>query len=266
MQEYNIVLSIAGSDSSGGAGIQADIKTITRLGCYAATVVTALTAQNTQGVSSIFSVPINLVRQQLDVICTDFMPHAVKIGMLHRVEVIQWLKTALPVFQKRAIPVVLDPVMVAQGGHLLITQNAVHALHGLFPLVSMITPNLPEAECLITKAITSVADMKLAAIQLGQKYRCHVLLKGGHLNHEMAIDVLYLYDEDECVLYNMPFIQTKNRHGTGCTLSSAIACGLAQKKSLLDAMLTAKRYVYEAIKSGSQYQIGKGSGPVNHLF
>ena len=264
MKKYHTVLSIAGSDCSGGAGIQADIKTITALGCYAASVITSLTAQNTIGVHAIYDLPPKFIEQQLDAVLNDIKPDVIKIGMLHHESCINLIYNKLSVINKN-ITVILDPVMVAQDGTNLISKNMTSKLQELFQHTDLITPNISEANLLTNTSTSTVDDMKKAAKLLGNKHGCAVLVKGGHLLSDNATDVLYSPDHNLIKVYQAKFIKTNNTHGTGCTLSSAIACFLAKEADLYSAVEEAKQFVKLAIESGSKYKIGQGSGPVNHL-
>jgi hydroxymethylpyrimidine/phosphomethylpyrimidine kinase len=259
------VLTIAGSDCSGGAGIQADIKAISATGCYAASVITALTAQNTQGVQQIYELSPEFVAQQLDSVFSDLTINAVKIGMLHQEKIID--KIAQSLQQWRPDQVVLDPVMIAKSGCSLISATAIQALqYQLFPQVDLITPNLPEASALIGQVIKTRDDMQAAAIKLGEQFKFNVLVKGGHATEKLCADVLYIFDKNECHWFEMDRINTNNTHGTGCTLSSAIASYLAQGKPLVTAVEQAKKYLHAAISAGSDYELGLGHGPVHHFF
>lgn len=254
------VLVIAGSDSGGGAGIQADIKTVTALGGYAASAVTALTAQDTRAVYAIHDVPAEFLRQQIAVVLEDIGADAIKIGMLHRVEAVEVVAGMLR-GAAAGIPVVLDPVMNAKGGETLVQGPATQALRrDLLNLTSLLTPNLPEAAALTGRAIASLDDMVHAAASLLTLGPQAVLLKGGHLPGDIVYDVLVTADGTEVM--QGPRIDSINTHGTGCTLASAIATGLAQGLALRDAVLRARAYVAEAIRSAPG--IGKGHGPLNH--
>lgn len=259
------ILSIAGSDSSGGAGIQADIKTITALHGYAATVITALTAQNTQGVQAIHEIPAGFVTQQLDAVFQDLNIIAVKVGMLANEDIIRAVATSLAHYQPRYV--VIDPVMVATTGCELLTPTAHTMLtQALFPLAHLITPNIPEAEKLLGIAIKHEQAMEAAARALGELYQTAILIKGGHLNQPLARDVLYQPTHQQCGWFTTPRINTLNTHGTGCTLSAAIATLLAFNLDLVQAITTAKNYLQEALTFGTQLQIGKGHGPVDHSY
>ncbi|WP_428536364.1 bifunctional hydroxymethylpyrimidine kinase/phosphomethylpyrimidine kinase [Rhodopila sp.] len=254
------VLVIAGSDSGGGAGIQADIKAITALGAFAATAVTALTAQNTLGVHGVVPVPPDFIRQQIDVVLSDIGADVIKIGMLGDVATIETVATALHDLAA-ATPVVLDPVMVAKGGHSLLATEAVDTLRRrLLPLAALITPNLPEAEALTGLSIRTEAEMRSAATALLATGVPAVLLKGGHLPSDTVIDLLATADGIEA--FPAPRIDTRHTHGTGCTTASAVAAGLAQALSLRDSVLRARLYVRAAISSAPGF--GGGHGPLDH--
>ena|SRR3989338_9543753 len=264
-KRYPTVLTIAGSDCSGGAGIQADIKTITANGGYAASVITALTAQNTLGVQQIQNLPQTFIDAQLHSVFSDITVDAVKIGMLHDEKVINSVKKAIACYKPSFT--VLDPVMIAKGGAKLIKENVIDQLkNSLFPLVTLITPNVPEAETLLQQAITSKNEMAAAAKELSSLYKVNVLIKGGHLNREHCCDVLHLWENKTDHWFSSLRIQTKNTHGTGCSLSSAIATFLARKYSLISAIRHAKRYISEAIAAGKDYKTGHGHGPIYHYF
>ncbi len=254
------VLAIAGSDSGGGAGIQADIKTVTALGGYAATAITALTAQNTLGVAGILAVPPAFVTRQIEVVLQDIGADAVKTGMLGDAAVIEAVAEAL---QRSAtgVPVVVDPVMVAKGGARLLQSGAVDALtRRLLPRATIITPNLPEAEALLGEAIPDVAAMHRAASMLLTLGAPAVLLKGGHLPGDTVVDLLATAEATEA--FAAPRIASRHTHGTGCTMASAVATGLAQGMSLRDAVVRARDYVRRAIATAPGF--GSGHGPLNH--
>ncbi len=253
-------LTIAGSDSSGGAGIQADIKTMTANGVYAMSAVTALTAQNTTGVTGIMEVTPDFLAEQLDCIFTDIFPDAVKTGMVSSSGLICTIADKLKVYDAKNI--VIDPVMVATSGARLISEEAVETLkHALLPLATVITPNIPEAEVLSGLTVRSAEDMVTAARKIHEDYGIAVLLKGGH-NLNDANDLLF--DGKEAVWFNGKRIDNPNTHGTGCTLSSAIASGLAKGYDLQTAVKAAKNYISGALAAG--LDLGKGSGPMNHAF
>ena len=254
------VLVIAGSDSGGGAGIQADIKTITALGAFAATAVTALTAQNTRGVHAVNPVPPDFIRQQIEVVLADIGADVIKIGMLGDIATIETVCSALQDLAPQT-PVILDPVMVAKGGHALLPDNAVDSLRQrLLPLAAVITPNLPEAEALTGLTIRTEAEMRVAASRLLTMGVPAALLKGGHLASDTVVDLLATPGRVEA--FTSPRIETRHTHGTGCTLASALAAGLAQGLSLRDAVIRARLYVRAAISSAPGF--GHGHGPLDH--
>tara|TARA_B100000315_G_scaffold236140_1_gene251647 strand:+ start:27 stop:839 length:813 start_codon:yes stop_codon:yes gene_type:complete len=254
------VLIIAGSDSSGGAGIQADIKTVTALGSYSMTAVTAVTAQNTKGVKKIISIPKAVVQKQITMILDDIGAHAVKIGMLHNTGIIKKVYKILKKYKLKNV--VLDPVMISKSGTKLISNSSIKYLKKLLiPLCTLVTPNIPEAEVLTGYSISSKEDMIKAAkkiINMGSK---NVLLKGGHLKNKMIFDVLAT--KREIKIFKKKKIRTKNTHGTGCTLSSALATCLSQKKNIVKSCKISIKYVDKGIISAPGY--GKGFGPLNHL-
>jgi hydroxymethylpyrimidine/phosphomethylpyrimidine kinase len=260
--EYPRVLSIAGSDSGGGAGIQADLKTIAALGCYGMTAITALTAQNTQGVRSIHGVPPAMIRDQIDAVMEDIGVHAVKIGMLHSPDIVRCVAEAI---DRHAMQnVVLDPVMVATSGAVLIDETAKDVLvKELFARVALVTPNLDEAALLVGRPLKDEAGMAAAAealLNLGAKA---VLLKGGHLPGDVVADLLAM-PRHGLRWMRGPRIATPNTHGTGCTLSSAIACYLALGRPLMEAVELARDYVRAALEAGAAVRTGAASGPLNH--
>lgn len=254
------VLTIAGSDCSGGAGIQADIKTITAHKMYAMSAITALTAQNTTGVYGVLEATPYFVGQQLDSIFTDIVPDAVKIGMLSNAGIIEVVAEKLREYEAKNI--VLDPVMIATSGGKLIDNSAIESLKTkLMPLANIITPNIPEAESLSGITIDTPEQMVEAAEILSEKIPGYILIKGGHLN-KTADDLLY--KNKEAVWFTSPRIENPNTHGTGCTLSSAIACNLAQGYEVKVAVENAKAYITGALKA--QLDLGQGSGPLNHCY
>ena len=259
------VVSFAGTDPSGGAGIQADIKAISATGSYAASIITALVAQNTQGVLAIADVSAAFIQQQIDAVFSDLRVAAVKIGMLHTQAVIDVVASAL---RALALPhVVLDPVMVAKNGSpLLKSEMMAYLQQHLLPLCSLLTPNLPEASAILGAAINSAEDMAQAAATLAQRYQTNVLVKGGHLAHKHASDVLYLYASRQHHWLHAERIDSLHTHGTGCTLSSAIASYLAQGHALIPAITQAKAYLTQAIAAGVNLHIGQGFGPVDHFY
>lgn len=263
MKKYYKALTIAGSDSGGGAGIQADLKTFSALGCFGMSVITAITAQNTTGVRAVQGVAPEIIRAQLEAVLEDIGTDAIKIGMLHLPEVIRAIASVL--HEHPVSRVVLDPVMIAKGGARLIEDSAIQAMKTeLFPLAMLITPNLPEASALLGREIGSLEQMETAAADLLALGPQGVLLKGGHLAAANSPDLLLLRGY-EPVWLDAPRIDTRNTHGTGCTLSSAIAAGLAKGLSIPEAVGQAKQYLFEALVAGSQYQTGKGHGPVHHF-
>ena len=260
-----IVLTIAGSDSGGGAGIQADIKTISATGGYACSVITAITAQNTLGVSAIFPIPLEHVEKQLDAVFSDLHVVAVKIGMLADSDIINVVAAKIRQFRPKFV--VLDPVMVATSGDLLLKQAAIDTLKSaLLPLADLITPNLPEGAALIDAEIPSDENaMNLMLDKLRQLDVNAVLLKGGHLEQAETSNDLLVF-ADRVTHFNAKRIDTNNTHGTGCTLSAAIASYLAQGHDMLQAVKLAKQYTSLAIAHADELQIGHGHGPVNHFF
>ncbi len=264
-KKYCRVLTIAGSDSGGGAGIQADLKTFSANGCYGMSVITALTAQNTMGVTDIHPVPVDCVRRQIEAVLSDIGADVVKIGMLFSPELIQCVADELNRFQVKKI--VLDPVMVATSGDKLLQDDAVQALKDhLIPLASIITPNLPEAEVLVGHVISSPEAVIQAAAELTGLGCPDILIKGGHFEDGDSDDLLYLGESERTLLLSETRIDTKNTHGTGCTLSSAIAANMARGKDVNEAVLLAKEYITGAIAAGADYVIGKGHGPVHHFY
>ena len=263
-KRYKTALTIAGSDSCGGAGIQADIKTFSALGCYGMSVITALTAQNTTGVYGIHAIPPAFAGEQIEAVFTDIHPDAVKIGMLYSVELIETVARSLVKFG--AGNIVLDPVMVAQSGDRLLMEEAIEALKShLMPLASVITPNLPEAGVLLGKPVETVAGMEEAARDLAEFGSESVLIKGGHLEGRESTDILYIASRDRTLQMRGGRVATRNNHGTGCTLSSAIASFLAHGSPLEQSVIQAKEYVSGAIEAGAAYEIGRGHGPVHHF-
>lgn len=253
-------LSIAGSDSSGGAGIQADIKTMTANGVYAMTAITALTAQNTTGVTGIMEVTPEFLAQQLDSIFTDIRPDAVKIGMVSSSALIQVIAEKLKEY--KAENIVVDPVMVATSGSKLISDDAIETLKTcLMPLSSILTPNIPEAEVLAEMKVETEEEMILAAKKISETFHCAVLCKGGHQLND-ANDLLYR--DGEYKWFHGKRIQNPNTHGTGCTLSSAIASNLAKGYSMDESVKRAKDYISEALEA--MLDLGKGPGPMKHCF
>ena len=264
-KHYHTALTIAGSDSSGGAGIQADLKTFSALGCYGMSVITALTAQNTTGVSGIHPVPPEFAEKQLDAVFGDIRVDAVKIGMLYSAELIRTVARCLETY--RAARIVLDPVMVAQSGDRLVQDDAIDAVRThLMPLATVVTPNLPEASVLLDRTVHTLDDMREAARDIARFGGESILLKGGHLDEHAGTDLLYLAAHDRFVEFTGERVPTRNNHGTGCTLSSAVAAFLARGAALEEAVGQAKEFITGAIRAGADYEIGKGHGPVHHFF
>jgi hydroxymethylpyrimidine/phosphomethylpyrimidine kinase len=254
------VLIVAGSDSGGGAGIQADIKAVTAMDGFAATAITALTAQDTLGVHGVEPVTPAFITRQIEVVLADIGADALKTGMLHSAEVIDAVVAA---FRKHAVgtPLVVDPVMIAKGGHQLLLAEAEMALRGkLLPMATVLTPNLPEAEALAGFPVHVEADMARAAERLAALGAKAVLVKGGHLEGEHLVDLLF--HDGRIERFDAPRIPSRSTHGTGCTLASAIAAGLAQKLSLYESVARARAYVRKAIESAPGF--GQGHGPLNH--
>jgi hydroxymethylpyrimidine/phosphomethylpyrimidine kinase len=259
---YPRVLSIAGSDSGGGAGIQADLKTFSALGCYGMTAITAVTAQNTLGVTAIHGVPVEVLKAQICAVMDDIGVDALKIGMLHSPELVRVVAWAIDEY--RIERVVLDPVMVATSGDRLIAEETIGVLVSeLFHRATLVTPNLDEAALLLGGAISTIAALDDAAARLLALGAHAVLLKGGHLPGDEVVDVLAMRGEALQRLQSSR-IASGNVHGTGCTLSSAIAAGLALGLSLPQAVAEARRYVLQAIATGAQVRTGSGHGPLNH--
>ena len=271
MKTPTIVLTIAGSDSSGGAGIQADIKAISALGSYAASVITSVTAQNTLGVQGIHPIPTEMVRQQIESVMDDLHPEAIKIGMVCNEGIALTIAECVRKYQPKWV--IYDPVMVSTSGHKLMTDETIDTIRQeLIPLATLVTPNLHEAR--ILEAPNGICEGKILiregeiikrADVLGKMYRRSFLVKGGHSDEEEMCDVLYDAKEDRCFLFRAPKIKSKNLHGTGCTLSSAIATFLSQGHPLKEAIALAKNYVTRAIDAGKDMQIGEGHGPLWHF-
>jgi hydroxymethylpyrimidine/phosphomethylpyrimidine kinase len=256
------IMTIAGSDSGGGAGIQGDIKTITALGGFATTAITAITAQNTLGVHNILNIPLKMIEEQISCVLNDIGTDAIKIGMLSNKKIIICVANILSKINKN-IPVVLDPVMVAKGGHKLLAPGAEETLiQELMPLCNIITPNIPEAEVITGIKINNIKDLEASGKKIIKMGISNVLMKGGHLKENNLTDILI--NKDMIAYFYSDKIITKNSHGTGCTLSSAIACGLGQKMDLNTAVKRAHAFVYKSIKYAPN--IGKGNGPLNHLI
>jgi hydroxymethylpyrimidine/phosphomethylpyrimidine kinase len=256
-----VALTIAGSDSGGGAGIQADLKTFSALGVYGTSVITALTAQNTKGVFAIHEVPAEFIAAQIDAVFSDFEVTAVKIGMLGNAAAIGIVAGEL---RRRARNVVLDPVMASSSGEKLLRPDAIGSLRELIAQASIVTPNLPEAAALVGGSVARSEDemqaqaQKLLALGAGA-----VLIKGGHAEGPESVDLLI--ERGACTRLTAPRVETRNTHGTGCTLASAIAAGLAKGLPLADAVRAAKAYIGAAIAAAERLQVGSGAGPVHHF-
>lgn len=271
MKTYSRVLTIAGSDSGGGAGIQADIKAISATGSYAASAVTAITVQNTVGVTAVHAVPVDIIRAQINAVISDIGADAVKIGMLSSAEVVTAVRDELEALG--VVNIVLDPVMVATSGDRLIEESAVEVLsRELAPHARVLTPNIPEAEILAGVKIGGQNDLPSAARLISEKvstipgHKVSVLMKAGHLHDDELVDYFYNAEEDHVLELRSRRVHSANTHGTGCTLSSAFASYLAQGLSLDDAARSAKDYIAAAIEAGAEYKIGHGHGPVKHFW
>jgi len=262
--QYARVLSIAGSDSGGGAGIQADLKTFSALGCYGMTAITALTAQNTTGVQAIHGVPAVFLKAQLQSVLDDIGVDAVKIGMLHSPDVVEVVAWAIDHYGLKQV--VLDPVMVATSGDRLIAQETVAVLVSeLFPRVQLVTPNLDEASLLLQKNLSQIDELQPAGLELLAMGAKAVLLKGGHVQGDVLCDVLHQLGTDARV-FQSTRIHSRNVHGTGCSLSSAIAAYLALGHDMHSAVEQARAFIRQAIASGAAVKTGEGHGPLNHGF
>ena len=261
---YCPILTIAGSDSGGGAGIQADIKSISANGGYAASVITASTAQNTQGVTDIHPIPVPHIIMQMKAVFDDISFSCVKIGMLHSSEVIQAVQDTLHLY--KITNVVFDPVMIATSGDKLLNDDAVQSLKRFLPKVSLITPNIPEAELLIGHTI-DLDNIQSTAQELAELYHTSVLLKGGHLKlTDTMTDILYNYKTKKTTVIHNKTVETKNTHGTGCSLSSSIATYIGLGYSLEEACIKGCEYLNLAIEKGKDKVLGHGHGPVNHFY
>lgn len=262
--KYKSILTIAGSDSGGGAGVQADIKSISANGAYASTVITASTAQNTKGIIDIHPIPISHIEAQLDAVLSDIEFGAIKIGMLHSLEVIDVVKDRLKKYNIEKI--VLDPVMISTSGERLLDNKAINALKEFLQHIYLVTPNIPEAEVIIGHSI-NLDNIKESAKEIGEKFLVSVLLKGGHLeSHNIMTDTLFIYENREIITIHNPYIETENIHGTGCSLSSAIATYLCLGYGLKEATIRSCKYINETIKFGKDKILGSGSNnPINHL-
>lgn len=264
MSAYTKVLSIAGSDSGGGAGIQGDLKTMSALGCYATTAITAVTVQNTVGVQQVYPIPVPMVIAQVQAVLEDLMPKAIKIGMVYNSELAIALAELLKSFP--GIPIVFDPVMVSTSGDKLLKKNSISTLKKtLLPVSYILTPNLDEASLLAEMRIRDVEEMKIAALRILTYGGFSVLVKGGHLQGLDLYDV-YVDRDGNQHTFQSKVVQTYNTHGTGCSLSSAIACYLAKGYPLLESISKARTYLNHAIIEGKDVKTGAGPGPLNHFF
>lgn len=264
-KKYRTVLTIANSDSGGGSGLQADIKTISSLGCYATSVITAITAQNTIGISAIHPVPVDIIEKQVTAVLQDIGAHAIKIGMLYSTEIVKTVHKIL----KKYLPqnIVFDPAIIDTNGNIQQEEKMIKTLKNeLIPDTDIFTPNLHEAEILLNKKINNVDEMIDSAKEL-LEFGCQaVLIKGGHIKSEIVYDVYTDAIKQNVLIFRNKKINTNNTNGASCTLSSAIASYLALGNSLPKAVKYANRYTHEAIKHGKEFKIGKGKGPVNHFF
>lgn len=261
--KYTAVLTIAGSDSGGGAGIQADIKTFSALGCFGTSAITAITVQNTKGVSAIHAVPTAIIKGQIEAVMEDIKPSAIKIGMINAPEVVITIAECLNKYPN--VPVVFDPVMVATSGDRLIQDETIELLKkDLFPLATLLTPNLDEAEILAGIKINTKEDMISAGKLINEFGAKAVLVKGGHLKGAMVYDVLV--ENGKASLFDDSKIETANMHGTGCTLSSAIAAEIAKGNVLKTAIINARGYIRGALLHGADVKTGEGNGPLNHFY
>lgn len=265
-KEYRVALSIAGSDSSGGAGIQADIKTFSALGVYGATAITAITAQNTQGVHAQLALPPQMVRDQIVAVVEDLHPAAIKIGMLANAEIAHSVADVLANYH---IPIILDPVMVSTSGHRLLSAEAEAVVKSrLLPMATLITPNIPEMATLANMVVDTFDQKRRTAEHLFAYGVKAILLKGGHEEGDTKSDILFTHTAEgiESTIFTSETIATRNTHGTGCTLSSAITAYIALGYDMVEAIRHAKEFVFEAIRQGADIAIGHGFGPVNHGF
>ncbi|MBU2995713.1 bifunctional hydroxymethylpyrimidine kinase/phosphomethylpyrimidine kinase [Cellulophaga baltica] len=264
-KNYSRALTIAGSDSGGGAGIQADLKTFSACGCYGTSAITALTAQNTVGVIDIHPIPITHLEKQMEAVLDDIGTDAVKIGMLHSCETITSVVQTLKKYKVKNI--VVDPVMVATSGDKLLLNEAInHIGNELLPIARLITPNKYECELLLNKKINNQSELKFFTYELATKYNTSVLLKAGHFNNDALTDIFYNKETNEFLELTSKRVKTNNTHGTGCTLSSAITAFLAQGFSLQKAVIKGKEYLESAIHKSVNYTLGKGHGPLHHFY
>ncbi len=264
-KHYKTALTIAGSDPSGGAGIQADLKAFSACGCYGSSAIVAVVDENTVGVTGVHPIPVDFVIGQIKSVLDDIGADAIKIGMLHSSELIMGVKDTLAKYNIRNV--VLDPVMVTTSGDTLLQQEAIETLkEELVSSVRIITPNIPEAEILLGEKIEKQEDLPLFARKLSFDRKVSVLLKAGHLTDDELVDIFYNAETDEILELKSQRVYTKNTHGTGCTFSSAIAAFLAHGLEMNEAIKKAKEYMTNAIIAGANYEIGKGHGPVHHFF
>lgn len=261
---YKRVLTIAGSDSGGGAGIQADLKTFAACGCFGMSAITAITAQNTLGVTAVHPIPCDIIEKQIEAVIDDIGVDSIKIGMLNSSDIILTVKNILLKYKIRNI--VLDPVMVSTSGHKLMQDSAIDTLRELIPFARIITPNIPEAEILLGRKIETANELSDCAKELSMNREISVLMKAGHLNTRYLTDIFYNAETDEIVELQAEKIETRNTHGTGCTLSSAVAAYLAHNQTLTEAVRNGREYIYQAILHGAQYSIGKGFGSTHHFY
>ena len=262
--KYPSVITIAGSDSGGGAGIQADLKTFSALGCYGTSAITAITVQNTLGVTGIHQVPAAIVSAQIKSVMDDIAPDAIKIGMVHSAALAAEIADTLKEYP--GTPIIFDPVMVATSGDHLIEGNTLATLKTtLFPMATLLTPNLDEAGLLVGRKINSLHEMQVAALEILETGSFAVLVKGGHLKGEKVYDV-YADQDGREKTFESVYINSENVHGTGCTLSSAIAAFIALGEELEEAVTKGREYVFNAILEGKNVATGKGHGPLNHFF
>lgn len=260
-----VVVSMAGTDPTGGAGISADLKAISTTGSYAASIITVLVAQNTVSVSAIHEIPLSFIQQQIDAVFTDLSIDAVKLGMLFDTDIIQLVAANLKKYQPPFV--VLDPVMISQTGQPLLKPKAIQTLiDDLFSLTTLITPNIPEAEAILKLNITNEDHMLEAARLFAHRYQTSVLIKGGHLTTGHSPDIFYDYPHQQTHCFDTLRIPTQNTHGTGCTLSAAIASYLAQGRSLYQAITQAKHYLNQCLLAAKDLKLGQGQGPVHHFY
>ncbi|REC41955.1 MULTISPECIES: bifunctional hydroxymethylpyrimidine kinase/phosphomethylpyrimidine kinase [unclassified Chryseobacterium] len=261
---YPTVLTIAGFDGSGGAGIQADIKTFSALGCYATSVLTALPVQNTMGVRKIYPIAVEAIADQIETVLDDIFPDAIKIGMVHTSQLVETIVKTLSKYPK--IPIVFDPVMVATSGHRLIEEETIQTIvEQLFPIAEIITPNMDEASILAQMEVKTLEDMKIAGENILRSGCKNILLKGGHQEFPTVTSLFFEENGKQSSFETIKF-ETNNTHGSGCTLSSAIAAFIARGEELSKSVELAQEYVFEAIKNGKDVVVGKGNGPLNHFF